>query len=88
MLFKTHSAAVFGIDAYLVEVEVDISAGQPNFLTVGLPDAAVRENRERIKSAIKNCGLEFPFQVITVNLAPADVKKEGSVSTCVRCRKC
>lgn len=78
MLFKTHSAAVFGIDAYLVEVEVDISAGQPNFLTVGLPDAAVRESRERIKSAIKNCGLEFPFQVITVNLAPADVKKEGS----------
>jgi magnesium chelatase family protein len=78
MLFKTHSAAVFGIDAYLVEVEVDISAGMPNFLTVGLPDAAVRESRERIKSAIKNCGLEFPFQVITVNLAPADVKKEGS----------
>ncbi len=78
MLFKTHSAAVFGIDAYLVEVEVDISAGQQNFLTVGLPDAAVRESRERIKSAIKNCGLEFPFQVITVNLAPADVKKEGS----------
>jgi magnesium chelatase family protein len=78
MLFKTHSAAVFGIDAYLVEVEVDISAGQPNFLTVGLPDAAVRESRERIKSAIKNCGLDFPFQVITVNLAPADVKKEGS----------
>ena len=78
MLFKTHSAAVFGIDAFLVEVEVDISAGQPNFLTVGLPDAAVRESRERIKSAIKNCGLEFPFQVITVNLAPADVKKEGS----------
>jgi len=78
MLFKTHSAAVFGIDAYLVEVEVDISAGQPLFLTVGLPDAAVRESRERIKSAIKNCGLEFPFQVITVNLAPADVKKEGS----------
>jgi magnesium chelatase family protein len=78
MLFKTLSAAVFGIDAYLVEVEVDISAGMPNFLTVGLPDAAVRESRERIKSAIKNCGLEFPFQVITVNLAPADVKKEGS----------
>jgi magnesium chelatase family protein len=78
MLFKTFSAAVFGIDAYLVEVEVDISAGNPNFMTVGLPDAAVRESRERIKSAIKNCGLEFPFQVITVNLAPADVKKEGS----------
>ncbi|HEX5481650.1 MAG TPA: YifB family Mg chelatase-like AAA ATPase [Terriglobia bacterium] len=78
MLFKTFSAAVFGIDAYLVEAEVDISAGNPNFMTVGLPDAAVRESRERIKSAIKNCGHDFPFQNITVNLAPADVKKEGS----------
>ncbi len=78
MLFKTFSAATFGIDAYLVEVEVDISAGNGNFMTVGLPDAAVRESRERIKSAIKNCGLDFPFQNITVNLAPADVKKEGS----------
>ena len=78
MLFKTFSAAVFGIDAYLVEVEVDISAGNGLFLTVGLPDAAVRESRERIKSAIKNCGLDFPFQNITVNLAPADIKKEGS----------
>jgi magnesium chelatase family protein len=78
MLFKTFSAAVFGIDAYPVEVEVDISAGNGIFMTVGLPDAAVRESRERIKSAIKNCGLDFPFQNITVNLAPADVKKEGS----------
>ena len=78
MLFKTFSAATFGIDAYLVEVEVDISAGNGLFMTVGLPDAAVRESRERIKSAIKNCGLDFPFQNITVNLAPADVKKEGS----------
>ena len=78
MLFKTFSAAVFGIDAYMVEVEVDISAGLGNFMTVGLPDAAVRESRERIKAAIKNCGLDFPFMNITVNLAPADVKKEGS----------
>lgn len=78
MLFKTFSAAVFGIDAYQVEVEVDVSAGNGLFMTVGLPDAAVRESRERIKSAIKNCGLDFPFQNITVNLAPADVKKEGS----------
>src|SRR6516225_671395 len=77
MLYKTFSAAVFGIDAYLVEVEVDVSAGLPAFTTVGLPDAAVRESRERIKSAIKNCGLEFPFQSITVN-ASVDVKKEGS----------
>jgi len=78
VLFKTQSAAVFGIDAYLVEAEVDISAGNGHFMTVGLPDAAVRESSERIKSAIRNCGLEFPFQNITVNLAPADVKKEGS----------
>ena len=78
MLFKAFSGAVYGIDAYLVEVEVDVSAGLGNFMTVGLPDAAVRESRERIKSAIKNCGMEFPFQNITVNLAPADVKKEGS----------
>ncbi len=78
MLFKTFSAAVFGIDAYLVEVEVDISAGKGIFMTVGLPDAAVRESSERIRSAIRNCGLDFPFQNITVNLAPADVKKEGS----------
>src|SRR2546422_1504810 len=78
MLFKALSAAVYGIDAYVVEVEVDISAGNGIFLAVGLPDAAVRESRERIKSAIKNCGLDFPFQNITVNLAPADIKKEGS----------
>jgi magnesium chelatase family protein len=78
MLFKTFSAATYGIDAYPVEVEVDISAGKPDFTTVGLPDAAIRESRERIKAAIKNCGLEYPFQSITVNLAPADVKKEGS----------
>jgi magnesium chelatase family protein len=78
MLFKSFSAAVFGIDAYLVEVEVDVSAGKGDFMTVGLPDPAVRESRERIKAAIKNCGLDFPFQNITVNLAPADIKKEGS----------
>ena len=78
MLFKTQSAAVYGIDAYLVEVEVDIYPGKGDYITVGLPDLAVKESRERIKSAIKNCGLDFPFQNITVNLAPADVRKEGS----------
>lgn len=78
MLFKALSAAVYGIDAYLVEVEVDVSAGSGTFLTVGLPDAAVKESKERIKAAIKNCGLDYPFQNITVNLAPADIKKEGS----------
>ena len=78
MLYKTLSAAVFGIDANIVEVEVDVSPGPGQLTTVGLPDAAIRESRERIRAAIKNCGLEFPFQNITVNLAPADVRKEGS----------
>ena len=80
MLFKTFSAAVFGIDAYLVEVEVDIGPGyQGCFSVVGLPDIAVKESRERIKSAVRNCGFDFPFSsIVTVNLAPADIRKEGS----------
>ncbi|HEV8484032.1 MAG TPA: YifB family Mg chelatase-like AAA ATPase [Blastocatellia bacterium] len=83
MLFKTLSAAVFGIDAYAVDVEVDLTprAGDnaaPVFTTVGLPDAAVRESRERIRAAINNSGFFFPIHRVTVNLAPADVKKEGS----------
>src|SRR5260221_5557658 len=80
MLFKTLSAAVFGIDAYLVEVEVDVGSARMNdFNVVGLPDNAVKESRERIKSALRNCGIEFPYgQGVTINLAPADIKKEGS----------
>ncbi|HVG21468.1 MAG TPA: magnesium chelatase domain-containing protein [Blastocatellia bacterium] len=83
MLFKTLSAAVFGIDAYVVEAEVDLTPKAtdgfaPSFTMVGLPDAAVRESRERIRAAINNCGFFFPIHRITVNLAPADVKKEGS----------
>jgi magnesium chelatase family protein len=81
MLFKSLSAAVFGIDAYLVEVEVDLGAAgmQSQFNVVGLPDAAVKESRERIKSALKNCGFDFPSpHNVTVNLAPADIRKEGS----------
>src|SRR6266403_546668 len=81
MLFKTLSAAVFGIDAYLVEVEVDVgSAYMKDFNgVVGLPDNAVKESRERIKAALRNCGFEFPYgQGVTINLAPADVRKEGS----------
>ena len=82
-MFKTLSAAVFGIDAYVVDVEVDLTprAGDsmtPAFTMVGLPDAAVRESRERIRAAINNCGFFFPIHRVTVNLAPADVKKEGS----------
>jgi magnesium chelatase family protein len=81
MLFKTFSAAVFGIDASIIEVEVDVStfkSDKDNFTTVGLPDAAVRESRERIRAALKNCGYDIPPTHITVNLAPADIKKEGS----------
>jgi magnesium chelatase family protein len=80
MLFKTFSAAVFGIDAYLVEVEVDIRASfQGNYNVVRLPDIAVKESRERIKSALRNCGFDFPSQqTVTVNLAPTDMRKEGS----------
>jgi magnesium chelatase family protein len=79
MHFKAFSAAVFGIDAYLVEVEVDVGSSKPgDFNVVGLPDIAVKESRERIKAALKNCGHDFPPQSVTVNLAPADIRKEGS----------
>ncbi len=78
MLAKVLSGAILGVDAYLVEVEVDIAQGLPVFATVGLPDGAVKEAKERVKSAIKNSGYDFPPKRITVNLAPADVKKEGA----------
>ena len=78
MLAKVFSSAVIGIDAYIVEVEVDIAQGLPAFSTVGLPEGAVRESKERVKAAIKNSGYHFPSDRITVNLAPADIKKEGS----------
>jgi len=78
VLAKVLSSAVFGIDAYTVEVEVDIAAGLPAFSTVGLPDVAIRESKDRVKAAIKNCGYEFPSRRITVNLAPADIRKEGA----------
>ena len=78
MLSKVLSSAVLGIDAYQVEVEVDITSGLPAFATVGLPEAAVKESRERVKSAISNSGYRFPDDRITVNLAPADIKKEGT----------
>ncbi len=77
MLAKVRSAGLFGIDGYIIEVEVDISSGLPFFDIVGLPDTAVKESRERVRAAIKNSGLEFPVKRITVNLAPADTKKEG-----------
>ena len=78
MLARVVSAAVLGVDAYLVDVEADISNGLPSFATVGLPQGAVREGRERVASAIQNAGLDFPQQRITVNLAPADIRKDGT----------
>ena len=77
MLAKVSSGAVLGVDAYRVEVEVDLSNGVPNFSVVGLGDTAVQEARERVRAAVKNAGFEFPLRRITVNLAPADVRKEG-----------
>jgi magnesium chelatase family protein len=77
MLANIHSAALLGIDAYALECEVDICPGLPTFQTVGLPDAAVKESKDRVKSAITNSQFSFPVQRITVNLAPADTKKEG-----------
>src|SRR5271163_4926492 len=81
MLYKTISAAVYGIDANIIQVEVDcsgIKTDQDHFHTVGLPDAAVRESRDRVRAALKNCGYDIPPTHITINLAPADIKKEGS----------
>ncbi len=78
MLANIFSCALVGIDAYVVDVEVDISRGLPTFSTVGLAEGAVKESKERVKAAIKNSGYRFPAEKITVNLAPADIKKEGS----------
>jgi magnesium chelatase family protein len=77
MLAKVKSSAILGIEAYPVEVEVDLSLGLPAFNIVGLPDTAVNESKERVRSALKNSGFNFPGHRITVNLAPADIKKEG-----------
>src|SRR5436190_1035497 len=78
MFARVLSAAVHGVDGYPVWVEVDFRFGLPAFSIVGLPDAGVRESRERVVTAVKNSGFSFPAHKITVNLAPADVKKEGS----------
>ncbi len=76
---KTLSAGVYGMNAYPVEVEVNTFRGLPSFEIVGLPDAAVKESRDRVRAAFQNCGYEFPTQKITVNLAPADLKKTGPI---------
>lgn len=79
MLSKLYGAAIFGVEAFMVEVEVDIRSGMPSFNIVGLPDTAVQESRERVRAAIRNSEFKFPMQRITVNLAPADIKKEGPI---------
>lgn len=79
MVAKTYSMGLCGIDAFPVEVEADLSSGLPTFELVGLPDAAVKESRDRVRSALKNCGFDFPVSRITMNLAPADQRKEGPI---------
>jgi magnesium chelatase family protein len=78
MLAKINSAALYGIDALRVEVEIDLASGLPQLATVGLPEGAVKESKDRIRAAVRNCGYTFPAKRITINLAPADIKKEGS----------
>ncbi len=78
MIAKTYTCSLLGVDAMLVEVEVDLASGLPGFATVGLPDNIVKESKDRVKAAIQNSGYPFPFERITVNLAPAALKKEGS----------
>ncbi|MCE0498521.1 MAG: YifB family Mg chelatase-like AAA ATPase [Methylacidiphilales bacterium] len=77
MLAKIHSAAVWGVDAYAVEVEVNATYGKAVVVVVGLPDTAVKESRDRVRTAVNNSGYKFPYGRVTINLAPADVKKEG-----------
>ena len=77
MLAKVHAAAIIGLEGAIVEVEVDTARGLPSFKIVGLPDTAVQESRERVQAAVKNAGFIFPRQRVTVNLAPAALRKEG-----------
>ena len=79
MVSKINSLGLVGLEAFLVTIEADLSTGLPSFDVVGLPDASIKESRNRVKSALKNCEFDFPINRITINLAPADVKKEGSV---------
>lgn len=78
MMVRLHSTELNGIEAVPVEVEVDVQPGMPSYVTVGLPDASVKESRERVKGALLNSGYQYPLESVTVNLAPADVRKEGS----------
>jgi magnesium chelatase family protein len=82
VIARIPTATVSGIDGIKIDVEVDIAYGLPAFNIVGLPEASVKESKERVRSAIKNAGFEFPGDRITINLAPADVRKEDRPSTC------
>lgn len=77
MLARVWSAAVVGIEAVRVGVEVDLSGGMPGIVVVGLPDTAVQESKERVKATLKNSGYAFPMRKIVINLTPADLRKEG-----------
>ncbi|MFZ5754937.1 MAG: magnesium chelatase domain-containing protein, partial [Bacillota bacterium] len=77
MLAKVFSCTTVGLDPYIIEVEVDVSGGLPNLEIVGLPDTTVKESKERVRTALKNAGFEVPPRKIIVNLAPADIRKEG-----------
>ncbi|MDR0461885.1 MAG: magnesium chelatase, partial [Christensenellaceae bacterium] len=79
MIQKIKSFGLEGIDGYVVDVEVDVARGLPSFTLVGLPDASVKESKERVSAAIKNSGYRVPVSKIVVNLAPADVRKEGPI---------
>ncbi|MBQ0097512.1 MAG: YifB family Mg chelatase-like AAA ATPase, partial [Oscillospiraceae bacterium] len=79
MVVKCKSLGLMGMDSFLIEVEADLSRSLPAFDIVGLPDTAVKESRDRVRSAIKNCGFEFPSSRVVINLAPADIKKEGPI---------
>lgn len=78
MLSIVKSMSLHGLEGYLIDVQVDVSAGMPSWAVVGLPDASVKESTERVRTAIKNSGYEFQSRKIVINLAPADTKKEGS----------
>lgn len=79
MLSIVKTMSLHGLDGYLIDVEVDISSGMPSWDIVGLPDTSVKESKERVRTAIKNSGIEFPSRKIIVNLSPASTKKEGSL---------
>ena len=79
MLSMVKSIALHGLQGYLVHIQVDVSSGMPSFEIVGLPDISIKESKERVKSAIRNSGVEFLSRKIVVNLAPANTRKEGSI---------